>query len=545
MRQLGPKMIRRVADWVNNLLLPRLTAQPGPFVLALVAAVDDPSLHIYPSAIKSGSTEIWALRLDGLQIGTASNARATLTIGKPGETEDGQARKIFTQIFGQTSVSVSDESEPRAGTLGIDQAAKSIRALLRGFRRADVRGAPITYRSRGAYGRVDEHALEARLLKGIVSLTNEPPELVLDDHVVARGSQFPTLWGHATQARYLDALLRHGTTPLAVELKVATGGQGRYYRRALVQSVLYRHFIRNAPGLNPWFETAGLDRMATEGALGIPTPRRWTPGFQTQLGRLQDVASHVDVTVHVLDDRATPDWVTAEGLDEAHADELELLSWRMAAALSNRWPRSLGRVVEVHGADGLYDQIELQGFSDRSLTLPSSGPRISLNRPGSLWVFSQSGSASWTWREIWAYLAHGGNADEAAKVVGAIAGLGMPELSKQPTFAQTAVDLLEASPLSGWSWQCATPGSNDVSQWVERFRVPLRQYGRTPAAVGRLPTIARIWGAVQDGAASLIVDQDNLRTWIWDGEFVRSLDEFSVNERLEACIGAITSGSAI
>ena len=28
-RQLSPKMIHRVADWVNNLLLPRLTAQPG------------------------------------------------------------------------------------------------------------------------------------------------------------------------------------------------------------------------------------------------------------------------------------------------------------------------------------------------------------------------------------------------------------------------------------------------------------------------------------------------------------------------------------
>ena len=419
--------------------------------------MDDPSLHLYPSAITSANSEIWALRLDGLQIGTASHSRATLTIGQPGKAADGRARQIFTEIFEKPSVSVSDDPESPLGTLSTDQAAQDIRTLLRRFRRADVRGAPITHRSRGDFARVDEHALEARLLKGIVTLTNEPTELVLDDDVVARGSQFPTLWGHSTEARYLDALVRHGSTPLAVELKVATGGQGRYYRRALVQAVLYRHFIRNAPGLNPWFETAGLDRMATEGAIGIPTPRRWTPGFQGRLDLLRRVASHVGTDVYVLNDRATPDWVATESLDEPNADQLELLSWRMAAALSNRWPRSLGRVVEVHSAGGFYDQIELQGFSDRSLTLPSSGPRISLNRPGSLWVLSQAGSASWTWRGIWEYLAHEGSADEAAKVVGAMAGLGVREPPRQPSFAQTAVDLLEASPpLSGWSWRCAS-----------------------------------------------------------------------------------------
>jgi hypothetical protein len=534
-----PKEDPQVAKWVNKLLLPRLTAQPGQFALALVEAVDDPSLHLYPSEIKAGRTDIWALRLDGLEIGTASNARATLTIGQPGETEDGPARKIFADIFGQSSVLVSDEAASLPETLNISQAAEGIRALLRRFRRKDVRGAPITYRAQGDIARVDEHALEARLLKGIVRLKNEPTELVLDDDLVARGSQFPTLWGHGSEPRYLDALLRHGTTPLAVELKVATGGQGRYYRRALVQSVLYQHFIRNAPGLDPWFETAGLDRMATEGAIGIPTPRRWTPGFQKQLDLHRRVAARVGAAVYVLDDRAAPDWVATKDLDEPRAEQLELLSWRMAAALSNRWPRSLGRIVEVHGAGGLYDQIELQGLSDRSLTLPSPGPRISLNRPGSLWVLSQSGSPSWTWREIWEYLAHEGSADEASEVVGAMAGLGMREPLKRPTFAQMAVDILEASPpLSGWSWRCASLGGHETSQWVERFRVPLRQYSRTPTAVGRLPTIARIWGAVRDGAASVIVDQENLRTWIWDGEGVQNLDGLLPRQRIKAAVAA-------
>lgn len=108
-------------------------------------------------------------------------------------------------------------------------------------------------------------------MKGLAHLDDTDEELVLDDVEVARGSQFPTLWGHGGKARFLDALVRRGATPLAVELKVATGGQGRYYRRSLVQAVLYRHFIRNAPGLEKWFKAAGLDRMATEGASEYPS----------------------------------------------------------------------------------------------------------------------------------------------------------------------------------------------------------------------------------------------------------------------------------
>lgn len=125
---------------------------------------------------------------------------------------------------------------------------------------------------------VDEHTLEARLLKGLTRLDYDQ-QLVLDDQVVGRGSQFPTLWTDQPggRAKYLDAMVRRDATPIAIELKVATGGQGRYYRRSLVQAVLYRYFITNAPGLDPWFQAAGLDQTALEAAIGIP-PR---PGGRT------------------------------------------------------------------------------------------------------------------------------------------------------------------------------------------------------------------------------------------------------------------------
>lgn len=169
---------------------------------------------------------------------------------------------------------------------------------------------------------------------------------------------------------------------------MATGGQGRYYRRSLVQLVLYRHFIRNAPGLEPWFRTAGLSRIAAQGCVGVPIPDRWTPRFTKDLELLTRVGERVGARVHVLDDRRTPDWVAVKGLPEPGVDEQELLSWRLAAALSSRWPISLGRVVERHDCGGLYDQLQLQGTGDRRLDWPSPRPRVSLNRPGSLWVFS-------------------------------------------------------------------------------------------------------------------------------------------------------------
>ena len=292
---------RRVSDWVDRLMLPRLTAQPGRLVRALVDAVDDPSLHLYPSEIEKGSTERWAVRLDGLQIGVVGSTTGKLSIGKPGKRGDRPQRAAFIDVFGQPSVIVTERADPGMGMLGVVEAAARIRLLLRRFRAADVRGAPITHRHKADVPIVDEHTLEARLLKGLTRLDGVDESLVADDALVARGSQFPTLWGHSADARYLDALVRRDTTPLAVELKVATSGRGRNYRRSIIQAVLYRHFIRNAPDLDPWFDAANLDRDAVEGCIGVPIPTRWTPGFDQTLHSLRRVAARVGVQVHVLD----------------------------------------------------------------------------------------------------------------------------------------------------------------------------------------------------------------------------------------------------
>jgi hypothetical protein len=285
-----------------------------------------------------------------------------------------------------------------------------------------------------------------------------------------------------------------------------------------VQAVLYRHFIRNAPDLEPWFDAAGLTRSAVTAAVGIPVPRRWTPQFERDLDSLRKLGDILNVAVFVLDDRRTPDWVVHKDLGEPHESLYEPLSWKLAAALSRRWPKSLGRMVELHPLDGLCDMVRLQALADRALQYPSPLPRVSLNRPGSLWVHSQIDSERWAWRGIWNYLANGGDADEAAKIVGEIAGLGSAEPSR-PTFADVAYSFLQAVGDADWSWRCAWSegyGSPETP-WAERYRPVLRQYYHKSYDGLKLPTIARIWGALYKGDAEVIIDQQTLRIWVWDG----------------------------
>lgn len=520
-----------VAGWVDDYLLPRLTSPPGGLAVEIVTAVDDPSLQLYPSAINRGVTDTWALRIDGLQIGIAGPSTATLTIGKPGKNGDGTQRTTFVEIFGRASVTVTADAEPGPDELTVGAAAERIRRLLMAFREADVRGAPLSHRASAGVRFIDEHTLEARLLKGLAHLTDSEHQLVLDDFEAARGSQFPTLWGHGAKPRYLDALLRRGTTPLAVELKVATGGQGRYYRRSLIQAALYAHFIHHAQGLEPWFRVAGLDRDATQPCIGVPIPTRWTQRFSDDLDLLRRVAARIGVEVHVLDDRATPDWIASSGLAEPNEAVCEQLSWRLAAALAARWPTSLGRMVEVHDCGGFYDQIQLQPVNDRSLDWPAPRPRISLNRPGSAWVFGQLGQPRWVWREVWNHLAAGGDAEEAAATIGAIAGLGVKEIASGPGFAQLAAALHERADAPSISWRCAWPGENSIPSWVDRYSAVLTRYSRT-APPGSIPTVARIWGAEREGEALAIIDQENLRTWVWSGTSVVELRDSDPLDRI-------------
>ncbi|MFD0205474.1 MULTISPECIES: hypothetical protein [Saccharothrix] len=94
-------------------------------------------------------------------------------------------------------------------------------------------------------------------------------------------------WGRTTSnaARYLDALMRQGKVPWAVEMKVrGARGVGGYYRHAVGQAVLYRHWIRSATALDPWFTRQGLDRTAARAAVVVPaldTQPQWRTRLRT------------------------------------------------------------------------------------------------------------------------------------------------------------------------------------------------------------------------------------------------------------------------
>ena len=83
--------------------------------------------------------------------------------------------------------------------------------------------------------------------------------------------QFPTLWAPGGKARYLDALMRSGNVPWAVELKEPKGSSmGQGYRHAVTQAVLYREFIIRAEDVHPWFNSLSLNAELCKAAVAFP-----------------------------------------------------------------------------------------------------------------------------------------------------------------------------------------------------------------------------------------------------------------------------------
>ena len=145
-----------------------------------------------------------------------------------------------------------------------------------------------------------EHTLEARVLRHSITVEpdGEPLDVWLEDALVSRGSQFPTLWTETGSTRYLDALLRCGSVPWAVELKVRkSGGSGSYYRHGLAQAVLYRHFIRSAKPLHPWFKEKGVEPRSCEAALGFPHLPHAPVAYQERIAVLRRLGEIFDVKV--------------------------------------------------------------------------------------------------------------------------------------------------------------------------------------------------------------------------------------------------------
>jgi hypothetical protein len=113
---------------------------------------------------------------------------------------------------------------------------------------------------------------------------------------VAWGSQIPTLWWPGGTIRYLDALMRAGSRPYAVELKVQDGGgYGRYLREALTQAVLYRHFIRSTTALHAWTRTLDVEPTDCGAVVAFPKPTNLTAALTSRLAAFEHLCGDFDV----------------------------------------------------------------------------------------------------------------------------------------------------------------------------------------------------------------------------------------------------------
>jgi hypothetical protein len=241
-------------------LLAGIDDGPPTLVRDVIAAAARPELRAYPMLSGKGT---WSLRVEGLEVGRFGPGEGVLGVGKDGKTGKKSAkRQAWIDVAGHEPVHVKPETAQAAGRL-IDRFAQ---AFL-GESNDGVKKP-----------KQDEHALESRVLRGVVQLIlDDGTRLELltrtADELVNWGSQFPTRWGRpkSSSARYLDALLRVDRTPWAVEIKVdGGGGTGRYYRHAVAQAVLYREFIRHATPLSQWFARHGLDQCECRAAVAVP-----------------------------------------------------------------------------------------------------------------------------------------------------------------------------------------------------------------------------------------------------------------------------------
>lgn len=282
---LGDHRKYRYTDWLG--LLTGVEDQPPPLVQRLLAGVPREELRAYPVL---GSKDGWALRLEGLEVAQVGPDRGWADVGADYDGRRGPERTTWLEVAPEGRLAIAD------GDGSVDAAAAAINRFADAW--AEVRNTS---------GRHNEHALESRVLRGLVPVRTSSGELDLlrgeNGTRVTWGSQFPTRWGRTTArgARYLDALLRDGETPWALELKVE-GSQsvGYYYRHAVAQAVLYRHFIRSATHLAPWFERLGLDHTACRAAVVVPTFR---PEHRKWRDRLLPVCGVFDVELVEVPER--------------------------------------------------------------------------------------------------------------------------------------------------------------------------------------------------------------------------------------------------
>lgn len=270
----------------NTLLMAASAAPVTGLADEVVAAVGHPSFALYPKLSSQKGAEPWQMRLDGLEIGRVGPSTATLRLASSSYDSPREPRDTWRKVVGQQARTFSPTT--------LDELRGLIGALIAAWAKPQSPKAVLQHGQ-------PEHALEMHVLSGRLRLTAGDAALqpaVPSRNGVLAAAQFPTLWGDVTRpARYLDALLADSDRrPWAVELKDqdAGGGHGAYLRHGVGQAVLYRHFIKSATALDPWFSLHELDRHACRAALAFPTA---ASGAAKTIERLRDLAKRFSVEV--------------------------------------------------------------------------------------------------------------------------------------------------------------------------------------------------------------------------------------------------------
>ncbi|MGY1753825.1 hypothetical protein [Blastococcus sp. SYSU D01042] len=278
---LGDHQKYRYSDWRRY--FEDIGEHPSALVERILAEVPRESFRAYPMLTNKGR---WSLRLEGLEVAQVGQRRGWVDVAKDYMGRRGPERTAWLAQVPGGRLEVTDDDA------SVGRAAEAINRF------ADAWGDILSVSLKQ-----NEHALESRILRGVVPIHVSSGELQLlggRDARVSWGSQFPTRWGRTSSnaGRYLDALLRDGSTPWALEIKIeGSGGVGNYYRHAVEQAVLYRHFIRQATHLAPWFERFDLDHTACRAAVVVPEFREGTEGWVERLRALCEVFDVELVTV--------------------------------------------------------------------------------------------------------------------------------------------------------------------------------------------------------------------------------------------------------
>ena len=228
------------------------------------------------------SSPKWSGRVDGLEICAIDDRDLGACIVKLGNAaqrrqgQDREANQWLREVLGE-----ADERQFGAGD--VTEAGRVIQQLA-------------ASRRDGALARIQsEHKLEARICRQAIHLNclGLPLEPVT--------TQFPAVWSTQRQAKYIDLLMANDGVPWVVELKVPGSGQGRDYRKAVAQAVLYREFIRRAKGLHPWFTANNMNASRCQSAVAFPLSGT-TRDRQRIRRQIQYLADHFDVEVIVIPD---------------------------------------------------------------------------------------------------------------------------------------------------------------------------------------------------------------------------------------------------